>query len=209
MTHLRPPFQFFVNGIAPPLSLPAGSLDLVYAMSVFTHIADGWSAWLAEMHRLLAPGGTLIASYLGEGMWEALVGEPYREAEAGMTVMHHWEGPGAWVFHSEWWLREHWGRAFEVLDVRRPPRAPDGSSQITHSYVVLRRREVDISEADLERIDAADPREVAGLQTSLRLARNELAELGARGSADGRRAALRRRLSKLKRSVGRLTTPAG
>ena len=92
-------------------------------MSVFTHIADAWSDWLVEMHRLLASGGVLIASFLGEGMWEPLVGEPYREDKVGMSVMHHWEGPEAWVFHSEWWLREHWGRAFDVLTVQQPPRS--------------------------------------------------------------------------------------
>jgi SAM-dependent methyltransferase len=195
--NLSPPFRFFRNGLAPPLPLPAGSLDLIWAMSVFTHIADAWSEWLVEMHRVLAPGGILVASFLGEGMWQPLVGVPYREDEVGMSVLHHWEGPDAWVFHSEWWLREHWGRAFEVLQVRRPPRGPDGTPQITHSHIALRRREVDISAADLERIDA-DPREVAGLQTSLRLAKEELATLAAASQPPRER----RLLSRLKRLVG-------
>ena len=55
--NLNPPFSFFSNGIAPPLSLPANSLDLIWAMSVFTHIADLWSDWLVETHRLLRQGG--------------------------------------------------------------------------------------------------------------------------------------------------------
>lgn len=205
--NLSPPFRFLHHGLAPPLSLPASSLDLIWAMSVFTHIADLWSDWLAEMHRLLTHDGILIASFLGEGMWEPLVGTPYLEDEVGMSVLHHWEGPDAWVLHSEWWLREHWGRAFAVLEVKRPPRAPDGSPQITHSYISLRRRGVEISKPDLERIDAAEPREVTGLQTSVRLARAELATLGARLPAPGRRAAVRRRLSTVRRLSDRLTRP--
>jgi SAM-dependent methyltransferase len=199
--NLSPPFRFFQNGIAPPLPLPDGSLDLIWAMSVFTHITDQWSDWLVEMHRVLAPNGILIASFLGEGMWKPLVGQPYREDEVGMSVLHHWEGPEAWVFHSEWWLRAHWGRAFEVLEVKRPPRVHDGSPQITHSYVALSRRDVDITTADLERIDADEARELAGLQTSLRLARNELTILAAGSSTQGGRDSLRQRASALKRIV--------
>jgi SAM-dependent methyltransferase len=177
--HLSPPFRFFRNGFAPPLALPTGSLDLIWAMSVFTHIGETWSDWLVEMHRLLAVDGILIASFLGEGIWDALVREPYPEDDVGMVVMHSWTGPDARVFHSEWWLREHWGRGFDVLAVRRPPRRPDGSPQVTHSYIALRKRGETLRQSELERIGADEPREVAGLQTSVRLAHRELAALDA------------------------------
>jgi Methylase involved in ubiquinone/menaquinone biosynthesis len=191
---LNPPFRFFVNGLLPPLPLPDHALDLIWAMSVFTHIADQWAAWLLEMHRLLGPGGVLIASFLGEGMWTPLVGEPYVDDEVGMTVLHHWEGPDAWVFHSEWWLREHWGRAYEVLAVQDPPRGPDGTPQITHSYIALRRRAVKVTSAELERA-APIPRELAALQTSLRLARREMADLHQQSAPDRTVGFRRRKLS--------------
>jgi SAM-dependent methyltransferase len=170
--NLSPPLHCFQNDLVPPLALDDGSLDLIWATSVFTHI-DLWSAWLLELHRVLAPGGVLIASWLGEGMWEALLGEPYREDEVGITVLRHWHTGGAWVLHSEWWLREHWGRAFEVLEIMRPPRDSDGKPQVTHSYIALRRRPGGFSPTELERCDPADPRELVGLQTSLRLLRAE------------------------------------
>jgi hypothetical protein len=88
-----------------------------------------------------------------------------------------------------------------VLEVKRPPRAPDGSAQITHSYIAVRRRDVDITTADLERIDVLDARELDGLQTSLRLARNELAALAAQSSTQGGHGCLRQRVSPLKRFV--------
>jgi SAM-dependent methyltransferase len=179
-TTLSPPFEFFHSALEPPLALETGSLDLIWAMSVFTHIGSGWAAWLAEMQRLLAPGGILVASYLGEGMWEPLVGEAHREDEVGMTVMHSWEGPDAWVFHSEWWLREHWGRGFDVIGVLRPPVGSDGRPQITHSYIALRRQPgPPATTEELERIDGSETRETAGLQTSLRLAHAELERLAA------------------------------
>jgi SAM-dependent methyltransferase len=173
--NLSPPLHCFQNGLHPPLALEDGSFDLVWATSVFTHI-DAWSAWLLELHRVLREEGILVATWLGEGMWDALVGEPYREDEVGMTALKHWEegGAGSWVFHSEWWLREHWGRAFDVVGVARPPRTAVGTPEITHSYIALRKRAGDFSTEDLERLDPAEPREAAGLATSLRLVRAEL-----------------------------------
>ena len=88
--NLSPPLRVFDNAFAPPLALNEGYFDLVYASSVFTHIGDLWSDWLLELHRILAPGGRLISSFLGEGMWEALIGEAYREEAVGMTVRRHW-----------------------------------------------------------------------------------------------------------------------
>ncbi len=201
--NLSPPFHFFLNQPTPPLPLADGSLDLIWAMSVFTHISDAWSAWVLELHRLLSPGGILIASFLGEGVWPGLVNEPYREDEVGMAVLRPWEGPEAWVFHSEWWLREHWGRSFDVLSLRRPSVSDDGSREVTHSYVVLRRRDAAVTQAELERIDPTEQREIAGLQTALRLARSEQMLL-----AGLLRAMVRRRertpLGQAKRGLGRL-----
>jgi SAM-dependent methyltransferase len=171
--NLSPPLHCFQNGREPPLRLEDGSLDLVWAMSVFTHI-ENWSPWLLEMHRVLAPDGILIASFLGEGMWAPLVCEPYREDEVGMTVLRHWREEGADVLHSEWWLRAHWGRAFDVLSVEHPPRAADGSASISHSYITLRKRPVSVTCAELEWRDPEEPRELAALDTNLRVLRYEM-----------------------------------
>jgi SAM-dependent methyltransferase len=178
--HMSPPFRFFRNRPTPPLELAAGSLDLIWAMSVFTHITDAWSDWLVEMHRLLAPGGMLLASWLGEGMWEALLGEPYREEEVGMAVSRRWAGPEAQVFHSEWWLREHWGRGFEVERVLRPPRSDAGEPEITHSYIALRKRDVELTKELLVWVDGREQRELVGLQTGQRLANRDIDDLGER-----------------------------
>jgi SAM-dependent methyltransferase len=178
--HLSPPFRFFTNGLTPPVALDADSLDLIWAMSVFTHISDTWAEWLVELHRLLAPGGMLVASFLGEGIWDALIGSPYREDEVGMAVSRKWDGPAAWVFHSEWWLREHWGRGFEVQRIDRPPRGSNGQPEVTHSYLALRKRDVELSADVLRRIDPQEHRELAGLQTSLQLAYRDIEHLDGR-----------------------------
>jgi SAM-dependent methyltransferase len=78
--NLNPPVSGFVSAPSPPLPRDDDSYDLVYAFSVFTHITDAWVAWLIELHRVLSPGGWLIASFLGEGMSRAIAGEPWDPA---------------------------------------------------------------------------------------------------------------------------------
>lgn len=55
----------------PPTALPSSAFDLVYAVSVFTHLAETRQrAWIAELHRLLRDGGLLVVTTLGpELVW--------------------------------------------------------------------------------------------------------------------------------------------
>jgi SAM-dependent methyltransferase len=196
---LSPPLHAFPNGEVPPLDQADGTFDLVWSVSVFTHLTDHWAGWLAELHRVLAPGGLAIISFLGRAMYEVWTGSEWNEDEIGMTVLNHgqdWELGGPTVFHSPWWLREHWGRAFEIVQMR------EGSAPREHGLVVLRRREgVEVSTALLERIDAGrEPREVAALRHQAGLLHAESTRL--RGERDALAAAEGRRLSR--RVRGRL-----
>jgi hypothetical protein len=67
---------------------------------------------------------------------------------------------------------------------------------------VLRRHDAATDSVDFERLADDEPREVASLQTGLRLARAEQASL-AQQIRPGRRAVLRRRLSPLRRLLAR------
>lgn len=59
--------RFQQTGPYPPLPFPDSYFDLVVAYSVFTHLErDVQKAWLAEMRRVLSPGGLLIATVHGE-----------------------------------------------------------------------------------------------------------------------------------------------
>ncbi len=58
--------EFFVSGNHPPLPLPDASLDLVFAISIWSHFAPELGlSWFAEMHRLIPPGGHLVATTHG------------------------------------------------------------------------------------------------------------------------------------------------
>jgi SAM-dependent methyltransferase len=122
---------------APGLPLEDGSLDLVWVTSVFTHLTDHWAGWLRELHRLLAPGGYLIAACLGDDMRQAVADAPWDAARAGMTVSAHdesFDAGGPKVLASPWWTCARWRRAFDILRVE-----PSGFMGC-HGVVVARKR---------------------------------------------------------------------
>jgi len=58
-----PGIRFEASGALPPATLDDSSLDLVYAYSVFSHLAEhAHQAWVTELHRLLRPGGLLVVT---------------------------------------------------------------------------------------------------------------------------------------------------
>jgi len=174
--HLNPPFQGFVNDEAPPLPRPDDNYDLVWALSVFTHIADLWSAWLLELHRVLVPGGILVASFMGAGMSETVAGESWDDTRIGMNILkahQGWDMGGPVVLMSPWWIREHWGRAFNIVALH------EGASPGTHGLIVAHAKEEPPSSGELERVDGTEPREVAALRHNIRQLQRESAALGA------------------------------
>src|SRR5262249_51644349 len=57
----------FTLAETPPSPLDAHSADLVVSNSIFTHLPEGIAdAWLAELARILKPGGLLITTFHGE-----------------------------------------------------------------------------------------------------------------------------------------------
>jgi SAM-dependent methyltransferase len=170
-----PPLHVMRSQYMPPLELESGSFDLVWSISVFTHLTGNSLPWLRELHRLLRPGGLLIATYMGRFTSELLAGEPWDEDLTGMNVLRHNHpaSDGApLVMISDWWLREHWGRAFDVIQIE-----PNIHNQ---SWAVLRKRDVEMSVAALER-PGEDAREYLALRHNLLQAQRELEALALRG----------------------------
>lgn len=174
--HLSPPIRVFQNAPIPPISRPNGYFDLVYAISVFTHLTDSWSEWLLDLRRVLRDDGYMIATYMGKGMSEWLAGEPWLEDRVGMNVLRSWQNwdqGGPLVLHSNWWIKAHWGRAFDIVDVVYGPEM--GGELARHSWALLRKRPGNLSAADLVRIEPGEEREVAALRHNIRQLQEEAA----------------------------------
>ena len=86
---VSPPLHVMRSEYMPPLELESESFDLIWSISVFTHLTKNSLPWLLELHRLLKPGALLIASYMGRWVSEALAGEPWEEDRIGMNVLRH------------------------------------------------------------------------------------------------------------------------
>lgn len=69
--HVGPHFR--TCGLNPPLDVASGSVDVVFAYSVFTHLSEAsFHDWLAEIRRILAPGGVVLFTVLGDFAMAAL-----------------------------------------------------------------------------------------------------------------------------------------
>jgi SAM-dependent methyltransferase len=133
--------RFQVNDARPPLAYDDDVFDLVYAISVFTHLdEDRQFAWLEELKRITRPGGTVLLSVLGEGSWPVLRrDERARLDEKGFLYVRkdRWKGvfPDWYqmAYHTPWYVRDQYRRNFEVLSI-----LPHGLSR-AQDVVLLRK----------------------------------------------------------------------
>lgn len=62
-----PDVEVSLGDFFPPLDIDSSSIDLIYGISVMTHLTDhAQTVWLEELRRILKPGGLCILSTLGE-----------------------------------------------------------------------------------------------------------------------------------------------
>lgn len=112
--------EFATNGGKPPLRYHNAALDFVYALSVFTHLAeDMQGAWMRELRRVLRPGGLLLITTHGAGFTQHLAQSERGCYDDGELVVH-WQGVAGSnlcsAFHPEGYLRGPFSEGFELLE---------------------------------------------------------------------------------------------
>lgn len=121
-----PGINFQLNALQPPLPFPEESFDLIYALSVFTHIPLQWQKpWLLELRRILRPGGYLLCTVHGNNYAHQLSEQDRNKLEHGGTVTFDAKSPqasysskvlGSWdVFQSRAEVRDAFSDVFELL----------------------------------------------------------------------------------------------
>jgi SAM-dependent methyltransferase len=128
------------NALAPPLAFDASSFDLVYALSVFTHLtAELQLAWRDEMLRVLRPGGVLLLTTHGRSYVPRLDEGERARFERGELVVRWGDVPGTNLcsaYHPEPYLRDTFAAGFELVELE-----PEGAlGNPTQDLVLLRRR---------------------------------------------------------------------
>jgi SAM-dependent methyltransferase len=112
--------RFAANGLAPPLPFDDDEFDLVYALSVFTHLPEELGhAWIEELARVLRPGGLLALSTHGDRYRERLDAPERARYDAGDLVVRRPAIAGSnlcTAFHPPRYVRERLAGPLRVLD---------------------------------------------------------------------------------------------
>ncbi len=143
----RPECDWLLSAADPPLPIEAGGVELLYSISVFSHLAeDRQDAWLAELHRVLAPGATALLSVHGAHAFEQFrtgrvqsgwcrsgafareslapgefVFEPYVRSRWNAADLPGVGERYGLAFHDAEYIRRRWSELFDVVEIR--PRA--------------------------------------------------------------------------------------
>lgn len=122
--------RFQVISTEPPTSFADNSFDVVFGISVVTHLAEADQfKWLAELKRITRPGGLCLLSILGvqaqaKMPWLSDKATPLSQTgfqfieevhEIGQIVGH--DTYYGVTFHRANYVRSRWRRWFEIVDI--------------------------------------------------------------------------------------------
>jgi len=101
--------NFNLSKETPPIDYAENTFDLIYVISVFTHLDEDYQFnWLAELRRIAKPGAIVVLTVNGSKNGQGFFFE--RSYEEGLFP--------AWyqnTYHSKDYIFENFGRFFEVL----------------------------------------------------------------------------------------------
>lgn len=131
--------RFERNALAPPLVFEDESFDLVYALSVFTHMtAELQLAWRDELRRVLRPGGRLLLTTHGRSYVPRLTDAERARFERGELVVRWADVAGTNLcsaYHPESYLRDTFADGFAFLELE----AEGARGNPTQDLVLLRK----------------------------------------------------------------------
>lgn len=129
-----PGMHFLHNGYRPPLPFDDDYFDIVLNHSVFTHLPEDYQdEWLAEIRRILQPGGYAVLSVCGQFAFDGLVDSwrnwpqdpaPIEKTYYGTGFLYisddSWQGstfPDFYhsAFHSANYVMKHWASYLRVI----------------------------------------------------------------------------------------------
>ncbi len=80
--------QFYTNQLLPPTELPAHHYDLIYGISVLTHLSKhAQEHWLAELHRIASYEGIVILTTQGKAFRAKLSLSEQKSFDQGLSVV--------------------------------------------------------------------------------------------------------------------------
>lgn len=120
---------FHLNGSTPPTGFHDASFDVIYCISLFTHLDEAsQDAWLAELARMLRPNGALLTTVHGRA-----ASAPCSERERALLkrdgIMFRVDRKGRFkldglpdfyqtTYHTRAYVEHHWTRHFDMRAYR-------------------------------------------------------------------------------------------
>jgi len=124
-----PRFQFLTVPTVPPTSIPDNTFDLIYGISVLTHLSEAdHLRWLAELHRISQPNAILLLTTFGDtacwrsrlpfSMFPTLAGgfsDGGRNSDLDQVDVNREYYRNVFIAHE--YILQTWSRYFEVVDI--------------------------------------------------------------------------------------------
>jgi SAM-dependent methyltransferase len=112
--------RFKTNKPYPPLDYQDEAFGFIYAISVFTHLAEEWQIpWMKELHRICQPGGFVLVTVHGGSYLPQLPDEERKKFQAGKLAVIRQKYSGTnicGVYHPESYVRNVLTEGFSVID---------------------------------------------------------------------------------------------
>jgi SAM-dependent methyltransferase len=116
--------EFGVNDPRPPLEYHSGAFDLVYAISIFTHLDEDFQfRWLDELRRVTRTRGIVLLTLHGHHVWRNLPQEDkdeievegfkFRPSNSMKGIFPDWYQN---AYHTKEYVVDRYSEYFEVVD---------------------------------------------------------------------------------------------
>lgn len=123
--HLGERAMFSANGRDPPLPCDNGQFDIVYSVSIFTHLPEAMQfAWLEELNRITRPGALLVLTVRGARFFPS--GSGRAQKRLARDGFYYLKGKGTHglpafyqtSYHHVSYIMREWSRYFDIPEVR-------------------------------------------------------------------------------------------
>jgi SAM-dependent methyltransferase len=126
--------SFEMHGLSPPLPFEDASFDLVYCVSVFTHLSENAHyEWLKELRRVVAPGGVVMMTVHGDKFQRNLFPAEKSAYRNGQLVVRGAVKEGSRIYssyHSPAFMQNFLGASNIVLHEPHPDPSISGGQDV-------------------------------------------------------------------------------